>query len=338
MPSLEEEVEPQKSSSSLVKYLKNYEVIHVDIHDHKRTMSTEYNQTLASPSSARFKLRAFEEDMVVDLKVNNELFGSNYYEEIVEYQGGKRVSSVRNERADVVACHYQGTVLYRTGEKGQAAVSSCGHTGYSGVIWGKEKTFGIAPAHQHLSPKLLDEYLDRLKHTMSESKAVPTLSSLHLIYKSEDYVENEDASCGLSANDEHMVNVMRMLSDPGLLHQEHEHHDSDSADTAIGHHLQEILSAKTTQGKSFHTLAENTRWVELAVVNDAERYNRSQQNQVSVFTEALQIVNVVDQLYQNAAFDPPIRIILVAQYAFQTDPWKVFAHLTIGRGLKMSII
>ena len=68
-------------------------------------------------------------------------------------------------------------------------------------------------------------------------------------------------------------------------------------------------------------LAANTKWVELLVVNDRRRFDTKG---AETQTETAAIVNAINNLYHNANFDPPIRVILVAQHTFTAlqDPWE----------------
>jgi hypothetical protein len=65
----------------------------------------------------------------------------------------------------------------------------------------------------------------------------------------------------------------------------------------------------------------NTKWVEMLVVNDRRRFDaKGDQTQV----ETAAIVNAINNLYHNANFDPPIRVVLSAQHTFTAveDPWE----------------
>jgi hypothetical protein len=55
----------------------------------------------------------------------------------------------------------------------------------TGLLFGDE-TLALEPAHKHLDKALLEAHLTRLKRTLSNSnqhKSLPTLESMHLLYK-----------------------------------------------------------------------------------------------------------------------------------------------------------
>ena len=100
---------------------------------------------------------------------------------------------------------------------------------------------------------------------------------------------------------------------------------SDMSHSLLTHFHSDIIRSASTVHQERRTpgrkLNAETKWVEMLVVNDRRRFDaKGDQTQ----KDSAAIVNAVNNLYDNANFDPPIRVILVAQHTFTavTDPWE----------------
>ena len=98
------------------------------------------------------------------------------------------------------------------------------------------------------------------------------------------------------------------------LNKKHSTSTSSSSSTAS-------TSTSSSSNTKQRRLDGTTKWVELLIVNDRRRFDAKG---VDTQTDTAAIVNAINNLYDNAKFDPPIRIILVAQHTFTAanDPWE----------------
>ena len=97
---------------------------------------------------------------------------------------------------------------------------------------------------------------------------------------------------------------------------------SDMPNSPLTHvHADLAQSNHNNNRKRARKLNANTKWVEMLVVNDRRRFDAKG---AETQKESAAIVNAINNLYENAKFDPPIRIILSAQHTFTAtqDPWE----------------
>lgn len=67
-------------------------------------------------------------------------------------------------------------------------------------------------------------------------------------------------------------------------------------------------------------LLSSTKYIELIVVNDADRLASAGGDVNKVLKSTESIMNIVSTLYRNANFDPKIEVVLVGQVVWQTNP------------------
>lgn len=125
-------------------------------------------------------------------------------------------------------------------------------------------------------------YVEPRVHGASQTVRAPGALGEHIIYRVADV--NVDFKCGLEQ--ESGVNFVEVLSTP----------------------------AQPSNNKR-----DDTKYVEFFVANDNKRYKeRGETTEI----ESAGIANIVDMLYKDASFNPPIRVVLVGQTTFlNADPF-----------------
>jgi len=240
-------------------------------------------------STLSVKLRHSDEDLVLDVSINKDLFAEGYYEmddDVVARRGREH-------------CYYTGRI--RGEEQSAVAINTCGE-GIEGVFYRGDRRFGVAPYAKEVLEGAAPINFARQPDSHPSTDNGPVELAAHIVYDVEDLIGKPkiDGSSRCPAGEPTLTPMdAAMAAEAAMTEHQHEHagheHDHSEHESAAG-------SRK---------LLASSKYLELTIINE-NRMVVKHSTAAATNTYVSNVVNIMTTLYSRFK-SVPIQLTLKAQ-------------------------
>jgi hypothetical protein len=306
------------------------------IHDGSRRLGRRLSLQVDTAFSIEVETRQHG-TVRVQLARNDDLFAPGYTESEEDVVAGT-ITTVRSG-APAHHCHYSGKVV---GDSTSiAAVSIC--NGITGLIRIQDEEFSIEPLKKKFPSLDTSEYMASKSHhvrvgataTMEEQRN--HLEDDHVLFSLPK--QRSPGKCGHDGEEEeedheHHSMMNEIISDVEQQMQKKKQQQRQYQEKQAQVKSHDLTKELESAGGNFRSWVQTSEkrpkvgnrrllpqtYVELLIVNDFRRYDSLKTN---TMTNAQGITNIVNTLYKDSTFDPPVLVVLTAQHTFvNKDPWE----------------